>query len=183
MNRLNRLSFCAALSLLSLQLFAAAPAGVRLKLDAADLLPGSGYELEVRSYYTLANAKTSPSAEELIDTALPANEVYRAKFVAPRIPQEALKEFVFRFATPLPATPPRHVPRLIFQVNLKVTPPKNSGMPTVQRTKTFATGYDQGIVERCFRLRGPLRDGFFYVGVADCKQPIMQRPAPAKRRR
>jgi hypothetical protein len=165
--------------LAALPLSAGEPTQVQMKLDAADLLAGTRYQAEVRAYYTITNPKNipNPTNETLLEDAIESPQVYRTDFIAPLDPKKIAPNFAFQFPRTLAPPPPGYTAFLVFKMKLTVAPPKSSGLPTVSGSeRTYTTASGEGVVTRCFRLRGPVLDGFFYVGVADCAKPIMKRP-------
>jgi hypothetical protein len=172
---MRRLLLTIFLIAVSLPALAAEPPRVRLKLDAADLLNGTRYQAEVRVYYAIRKPNTDPSSA--IGAGIPSDRIYRLDFTAPLDSRKVPANFMFDFPQPLPITPSGFVATILFKVNLTIAPTKDSGLPTITRERIFAMDAGKGgVVERCLRLRGPVREGFFFIGVADCAQPVMQRP-------
>lgn len=160
-------------------LAAAEPLQVRLKPDVAELLSGTRYQAEIHAYYSFFDKKAKEqNADALMQHAIASEQVYRADFTAPLDPRKPLAPFVFQFPKTPPAPTPAYMPAVVFKVKLTVSPPKSSGLPSVTNEQEYVSiVVAPGVLERCFRIRGPVLDGFFYVGIADCAQPVMKRPA------
>jgi hypothetical protein len=71
---------------------------------------------------------------------------------------------------------------VMFKTTVTITPPASSGKAPIKSDKIYAGPFSEGVMaERCLRIRGPIDDRFYYIGVADCKDPMMALPKTARR--
>jgi hypothetical protein len=161
-------------------IFAETPTAVRLKVDAAELLPGTHYEIALQAEYGVVDP-TVPLEKNDLKHFIASSDQVKLDFVA-KGHAYSHDDFILNLPKNLPVAPPEFMSGLFFTIKVKITPPARSGLPVVVREKVYVTPSGNGVVTRCFRLRGPSLGAFFYIGVADCKQPI-RTPPPGRDRK